>query len=93
MSYIQSHESQLEEGFNEAFIRDGKLHGTLEEGVKNDIDGALLAVINFCVVMDPAIVRDTVERMELLNVASGGYRRVRGTYTDPAIFEYCYEQE
>jgi GH15 family glucan-1,4-alpha-glucosidase len=26
-------------------------------------------------------------------VASGGYRRVRGTYTDPAIFEYWYEQE
>jgi GH15 family glucan-1,4-alpha-glucosidase len=44
-------------------------------------------------VTDPAIVRDTVERMELLKVASGGYRRVRGTYTDPAIFEYWYEQE
>jgi GH15 family glucan-1,4-alpha-glucosidase len=85
--------AQLEEGFNAAFIRDGKLHGTLEEGVKNDIDGAQLAVINFGVVTDPAIVRDTVERMELLKVASGGYRRVRGTYTDPAIFEYWYEQE
>ena len=31
--------------------------------------------------------------MELLKVASGGYRRVRGTYTDPKIFEYWYEQE
>jgi GH15 family glucan-1,4-alpha-glucosidase len=29
----------------------------------------------------------------LLKVASGGYRRVRGTYTDPKIFEYWYEQE
>ena len=83
----------LQRGFNAAFIRDRKLHGTLEEGVKNDIDGALLAIINFGVVTDPAIVRDTVERMELLKVASGGYKRVRSTYTDPAIFEYWYEKE
>jgi hypothetical protein len=83
----------LQAGFNAAFIRDGHLHGTLEQGVKNDIDGALLAIINFGVVTDPAIVRDTVERMNLLKVASGGYRRVRGTYIDPAIFEYWYEQE
>lgn len=83
----------LEKGFNAAFIRGGKLHGTLEEGIKNDIDGALLAIINFGVVTDPAIVRDTVERMELLKVESGGYKRVRSTYTDPAIFEYWYEKE
>ena len=50
----------LQKGFNAAFIRDGKLRGTLEEGVKNDIDGALLTIINFGVVTDPAIVRDTV---------------------------------
>ncbi len=85
--------AQLEQGFNAAFIRDGKLHGTLEEGVKNDIDGALLAVINFGIVTDPALVRNTVERMELLKVASGGYRRVRSTYTDPKIFEYWYERQ
>ncbi|WP_148210006.1 glycoside hydrolase family 15 [Candidatus Korobacter versatilis] len=83
----------LQKGFDAAFIRDGKLHGTLEEGIKNDIDGALLAIINFGVVKDPAIIRSTVERMELLKVTSGGYRRVRGTYTDPAIYEYWYEQE
>lgn len=83
----------LEKGFNAAFIRDGKLHGTLEEGVKNDIDGVLLAIIHFGVVTDPAIVRNTVERMDLLKVASGGYRRVRSTYTDPAIFEYWYERQ
>lgn len=80
-------------GFNAAFIRGGKLRGTLEEGVKNDIDGALLPIINFGIVRDPKVIRDTVERMELLKVASGGYRRVRGTYTDPKIFEYWYEQE
>ena len=83
----------LEKGFSAAFIRGGKLHGTLEEGEKNDIDGALLPIINFGVVTDQAIVRNTVERMELLKVASGGYRRVRSNYTDPAIFEYWYERQ
>jgi len=34
-----------------------------------------------------------VARMELLKVASGGYRRVRGTYTDPAIYEFWYEKQ
>ena len=83
----------LKKGFAAAFIRDGHLHGTLEEGVKNDIDGALLPILNFGLVTDPALVADTVARMELLKVQSGGYRRVRSTYTDPAIFEYWYERE
>ena len=86
-------QAQLEKGFVSAFIRGGKLRGTLEEGVKNDIDGALIPIINFGVVTDPEVIRDTVERMELLKVASGGYRRVRGIHTDPKIFEYWYEQE
>jgi Glycosyl hydrolases family 15 len=92
-SDVLNHIALLEKGFNAAFIRAGNLRGTLEEGVKNDIDGALLAVINFGIVTDPAILRDTAERMELLKVASGGYRRVRSTYTDPAIFEYWYERQ
>jgi hypothetical protein len=83
----------LEKGFTAAFIRGGKLRGTLEEGVKNDIDGALIPVINFGLVRDPAVIRDAVERMALLRVASGGYRRVRSTYTDPKIFEYWYERQ
>jgi hypothetical protein len=83
----------LQKGFNAAFIRGGKLRGTLEEGLKNDIDGALLAIINFGVVTDPAIVRDTVERMGLLKVRSGGYRRVRCILTDPSIYEYWYERQ
>jgi hypothetical protein len=83
----------LQRGFDTAFIRGGKLRGTLEEGVKNDIDGALLPIVNFSVVRDPNIIGDILRRMELLKVASGGYRRVRGTYTDPKIFEYWYEQE
>jgi GH15 family glucan-1,4-alpha-glucosidase len=87
------HVDLLQKGFDAAFIRDGELHGTLEPGIKNDIDGALLPIINFGVVTDPAIVRSTVDRMELLKVASGGYRRVRSTYTDPKIFEYWYERQ
>jgi GH15 family glucan-1,4-alpha-glucosidase len=90
---VLNHVAQLEQGFSAAFIRDGKLRGTLEEGVKNDIDGALLAIINLGIVTDPALVQNTVERMELLKVASGGYKRVRSTYTDPAIFEYWYERQ
>jgi hypothetical protein len=83
----------LQDGFDSAFIRNGTLHGTLEEGVKNNIDGALLPVINFGLVRDPKIVQSTVDRMELLKVASGGYRRVRGIYTDPAIYEFWYEKQ
>jgi GH15 family glucan-1,4-alpha-glucosidase len=85
--------AMLQKGFDAAFVRDDKLHGTLEEGVKNDVDGALLAIIDFGVARDAAIERGTVDRMELLRVASGGYRRVRSTYTDPKIFEYWYEKE
>lgn len=83
----------LEKGFRAAFIRDGRLHGTLEEGVKNDIDGALIPIINFGIVRDPGVIRDTLDRMELLKLVSGGYRRVRSTYTDPRIFEYWYERQ
>jgi GH15 family glucan-1,4-alpha-glucosidase len=83
----------LQKGFDAVFVRDGKLHGTLEPGVKNDIDGALLPIINFGIVTDPSIVHDTIERMELLKVSSGGYRRVRSTYTDPSIYEYWYERQ
>jgi hypothetical protein len=87
------HVALLERGFAAAFIRDGKLHGTLEPGVKNEIDGALIPIINFGVVHDPKVIHNTVERMEMLKAASGGYRRVRSTYTDPAIFEYWYERQ
>ncbi len=83
----------LQEGFQAAFIRGGKLRGTLEDWAKNDVDGALLAIIHFGIVTDPAIVRDTIERMALLKVDSGGYKRVRSNYTDPAIFEYWYEKQ
>jgi GH15 family glucan-1,4-alpha-glucosidase len=86
-------QADLQRGFDAAFIPDGHLHGTLEPGIKNDIDGALLPIINFGVVRDPGVIRDTLLRMPLLKVASGGFRRVRSTYTDPAIFEYWYERQ
>ena len=90
---VLHHVAQLQQGFNSGFIRSGQLHGTLEDGVKNDIDGAQLAIINLGVVTHPTVIRDTVQRMDLLRVASGGFRRVRSTYTDPVIFEYWYERQ
>ncbi|HTX76955.1 MAG TPA: hypothetical protein VMD29_12175 [Terracidiphilus sp.] len=87
------HVGLLEKGFQAAFVRGGELHGTLEEGVKNDIDGALLEIIHMGVVTDPALIRNTMQRMDLLKVASGGWRRVRSNYTDPKIFEYWYERQ
>jgi Glycosyl hydrolases family 15 len=89
----QTNVVQLQRGFDAAYIRGGKLRGTLEDGIKNDVDGALIPIINFGVVRDPNVIRDTVARMELLKVESGGYRRVRSTYTDPKIFEYWYERQ
>ncbi|HEX4649160.1 MAG TPA: glycoside hydrolase family 15 protein [Steroidobacteraceae bacterium] len=84
---------RLRQGFASAFASDGRLRGTLEPGIKNEIDGALLAIIEMGVVEDPKSIADVVERMPLLKVASGGYRRVRSVLTDPAVFEYWYERE
>ncbi|MBV9528705.1 glycoside hydrolase family 15 protein [Sphingomonas sp.] len=83
----------LKTGFTAAFARNGELRGTLEPGIKNDIDGALIPIINFGVISDPKLITNTVDRMSLLKVASGGYKRVRSTYTDPKIFEFWYEKE
>ena len=88
-----SNAALLQKGFDAAFIRGGKLRGTFEPGEKNDIDGALIPIINFGIVQDPSVIRDVVDRMRLLKVRSGGYRRVRSNYTDPKIFEYWYERE
>jgi hypothetical protein len=90
---LQKKLTLLQKGFDAAFIRDGKLRGTLEPEEKNDIDGALLPIIEWGIVKDPAVVRDVLQRMNLLKVQSGGYRRVRSNYTDPAIYEYWYERQ
>ena len=97
----------LNRGFNAAFIRNNLLHGTLEENPKNDIDGALLPILNMRDLLfskdvemlsflnrnSPDLAISTASRMEQLKVASGGYRRVTSNYTDPAIFEYWYERQ
>ncbi len=90
---LTTNESDLENGFQAAFVRDGKLHGTLEENPKNDIDGALLPILNLGIAATPEIMKSTADRMEQLKVASGGYRRVTSNYTDPAIYEYWYERQ
>ena len=90
---LQSTLERLRAGFASAFASGGRLRGTLEPGIKNEIDGALLAIIEMGVVDDPKSIADVVERMPQLKVASGGYRRVRSVLTDPAVFEYWYERQ
>lgn len=83
----------LERGFRGAFIRGGAVRGTLEEGIKNEVDGAALSALNFGVAADTAVLRGTVDRMPALLVDSGGYRRVHCILTDPKIYEYYYERQ
>jgi GH15 family glucan-1,4-alpha-glucosidase len=83
---------RLDAGFAAAFVR-GSIHGTLEPGIKNDIDGAVLSAINLGVVTDPAVIHKTVDQMARLAVASGGYRRVVSVIEDPKIYEYWYERQ
>lgn len=85
--------ARLRRGFAAAFASGGRLRGTSEPGIKNEIDGALLPIIEMGVVDDPKAIADVVERMPQLKVASGGYRRVRSVLTDPAVFEYWYERQ
>ncbi len=83
----------LEKGFNEAFISSGKLKGTLEAGIKNEVDGAFLAAITMGPVKDEMIWRNALDQMQRLKMPSGGYRRVTSTVKDPQIFEYWYERQ
>lgn len=83
----------LEVGFGQAFASTGRLRGTLEPGEKNDVDGAVLSAVNFKIAVDPTLVRNTVGAMDVLKVASGGWRRVRCQLTDPSIYEYWYERQ
>lgn len=69
----------LEIGFKSAFVRDNVIRGTVETSFKNEIDGSVLEAFNMGVVSDPAVLKGTIDKMELLKTASGGYRRVRGS--------------
>jgi hypothetical protein len=85
--------ARLERGFRDAFVRDSAVRGALEDGIKNEVDGAALSAFHFEVIADTAVMRGTVARMPALAVASGGFRRVRCILTDPKIFEYYYERQ
>lgn len=84
---------RLDRGFAAAFASTGRIRGTLEPGIKNDVDGAVLSAINLGVATDPAIIAGTAAAMPALEVASGGYRRVHCILDDPKIFEYWYERQ
>ena len=90
---LQSKITLLENGFMAAFVRDGHLRGTLEPGVKNDVDGAALSAITLGLVNDKALVKQAVSDMQSLKMDSGGYRRVTSIETDPQVFEYWYERQ
>lgn len=92
-SMLQKKLSLLQKGFNQAFVPNGILRGALEEGLKNEVDGAMLAAINFGIVTDDAVIRKAVSQMDRLKMPSGGYRRVTSNYEDPAIYEYWYERQ
>ncbi|MFN8551652.1 MAG: hypothetical protein U0103_09200 [Candidatus Obscuribacterales bacterium] len=69
----------LEIGFKSAFVKDNSIRGTVETSFKNEIDGSVLEAFNMGVISDPAVMKGTIDKLELLKTASGGYRRVRGS--------------
>lgn len=69
----------LEKGFQNAFVHDGVVWGVaVEPCPKSEIDGSLLEAFNMGIVTDPAVRDKTLQKMELLKTASGGYRRLLG---------------
>ncbi len=70
----------LDEGFKAAFIKDGFVRGVLETDTqpKSELDGAVLEAFNLDIVKDPQIVEKTLEKLQKLKTASGGYRRNTG---------------
>ncbi|MGZ3713306.1 MAG: glycoside hydrolase family 15 protein, partial [Bdellovibrionota bacterium] len=68
----------LGNGILNAFTEDNFLSGTMERNYKNVVDAAALEAINLGAVKDRNLILKTIEQMEVLKVASGGYRRVRG---------------
>lgn len=70
----------LENGFKKAFVRDGALTGVVETNTqpKSETDGAILEAFNLNLVDDPSVVEKTLQKIEKLKTASGGYRRNLG---------------
>jgi hypothetical protein len=69
---------KLERGFEQAFVRDGRIHGVLGDSPKNDVDAAALEAVNFGVVSDRSVVDATLSSMDVLAEPPGGWRRVTG---------------
>jgi len=90
---LQKKVASVQQGFNQAYVRSGKLAGTLESGIKNDVDGATLNAILLGATDDRNLMQATVDAMETLKMPSGGYRRVHSIVEDPKIFEYWYERQ
>ena len=70
----------LDKGFRSAFIDSGAIRGIVELKAqpKTRVDGAVLEAFNMGILSDPAIANKTIENIELLKTASGGYRRNLG---------------
>lgn len=68
----------MQKGFEHAFVRDGRVRGTLESSPKNDMDAAVIEAVNFGVESDSSVVDATMKHMDALAEPSGGYRRVTG---------------
>ena len=83
----------LQRGFAAAFVPHGELRGTVEAGIKNEVDGAALSAISSGIITNREEIKTAVERMQRLKMPSGGYRRVTCILTDPAIYEYWYERQ
>lgn len=70
----------LDKGFKNAFVKDGWVKGVLEVDTqpKSEVDGAVLEAFNLNIINDPAVIEKTLNKMQLLKTASGGYRRNQG---------------
>jgi GH15 family glucan-1,4-alpha-glucosidase len=83
----------LEKGFLQAYAPGRRLRGALQEGIKNNVDGAMLSAINFGIITDRSVITRAVTDMETLRMPSGGFRRMHSIVQDQAIFEYWYERQ
>lgn len=80
VSAVNDKVALLQKGFEQAFVKDGRIHGVLETDTspKNDVDAAMIEAINFNVETDPQVVKNTMASMSTLAEPPGGYRRVTG---------------
>jgi hypothetical protein len=66
-------------GFNQAFVRNGTVKGTVEDVPAYSVDGATLEAINWGVVTDPELMKGILKSMwDKRRTASGGLRRIDG---------------